>query len=51
MAGTKFKKMHGLGNDFIIFDVRGGAALPDKDVLSGLTERRTGIGCDQIADR
>ena len=48
MAGTKFKKMHGLGNDFIIFDVRGGAALPDKDVLSGLTERRTGIGCDQI---
>lgn len=45
---TEFKKMHGLGNDFIIFDIRNGVSLPTKKTLAALTERRTGVGCDQI---
>ena len=45
---TQFKKMHGLGNDFIVFDIREGDNLPEKEKLAALTERRTGIGCDQI---
>lgn len=46
---SEFLKMHGLGNDFIIFDWRG---LPRMDVpeeaARRLADRRLGIGCDQI---
>lgn len=44
----KFIKMHGLGNDFVIVDQRGGTPLPDKDRIAALTDRKTGIGCDQF---
>lgn len=44
----KFKKMHGLGNDFVVLDCRGGQALPEKSVIGALTDRKTGIGCDQF---
>ncbi len=44
----KFTKMHGLGNDFIIVDCRGGQVLPEKNVIGALTNRKTGIGCDQF---
>lgn len=41
-----FAKMHGLGNDFIVFDApRGGP--PSSTVLRRLADRRTGIGFDQ----
>ena len=42
-----FTKMHGLGNDFIVFDVAGPADLPSPAVLRRLADRRTGIGFDQ----
>lgn len=44
-----FTKMHGLGNDFVVLDARA-APLPDltRAFASGLAERRTGIGCDQL---
>lgn len=43
-----FLKMHGLGNDFIIFDARReDLALADEDVRA-LSDRRRGIGCDQL---
>lgn len=44
-----FIKMHGLGNDFIVLDDRGGK-LPalDQALVSRLCDRRTGIGCDQL---
>ena len=46
---TEFLKMHGLGNDFIIFDWRaGGPAAIGSAVASRLADRRLGIGCDQI---
>lgn len=45
---TAFKKMHGLGNDFVIVDARGGGPLPGREKIAALTDRHTGIGCDQF---
>lgn len=42
-----FTKMHGLGNDFIVFEVPAGSELPPPDVVRRLANRRTGIGFDQ----
>jgi diaminopimelate epimerase len=42
-----FTKMHGLGNDFIVFDAPAEAALPSAADLRGLADRHTGIGFDQ----
>jgi diaminopimelate epimerase len=42
-----FTKMHGLGNDFIIFDAPSDAAVPSPEVMRKLGDRRTGIGFDQ----
>jgi diaminopimelate epimerase len=40
-----FTKMHGLGNDFLIFEA--GAVLPDAAQWRALADRHTGIGFDQ----
>ncbi len=49
---TEFLKMHGLGNDFIVFDARDPAnAVPDnisRTAARRLADRHFGIGCDQI---
>ncbi|HEY2403558.1 MAG TPA: diaminopimelate epimerase [Steroidobacteraceae bacterium] len=42
-----FTKMHGSGNDFIVFDWLAGHALPSAEQLKKLGNRRTGIGFDQ----
>jgi diaminopimelate epimerase len=42
-----FTKMHGLGNDFIVFDAAGPESLPAASELRRLADRRTGIGFDQ----
>jgi diaminopimelate epimerase len=42
-----FTKMHGAGNDFIVFDSPAGQALPPAEQLRKLANRRTGIGFDQ----
>jgi diaminopimelate epimerase len=42
-----FTKMHGLGNDFIVFDAAAPDAVPAPAVLRALADRRTGIGFDQ----
>jgi len=41
-----FTKMHGLGNDFIVFDAPPGGA-PSREALRALADRHTGIGFDQ----
>ncbi|MGE0114880.1 MAG: diaminopimelate epimerase [Steroidobacteraceae bacterium] len=41
-----FTKMHGLGNDFIVFEASD-TELPDAERLRQLADRRTGIGFDQ----
>ena len=42
-----FTKMHGLGNDFIVFELDEPSALPSTTELKRLARRRTGIGFDQ----
>ena len=42
-----FTKMHGLGNDFIVFDAQQPGEVPSAAALRRLADRRTGIGFDQ----
>lgn len=42
-----FTKMHGLGNDFMVFDAAPGSTLPSADQWRKLAHRHTGIGFDQ----
>jgi len=44
----RFLKMHGLGNDFVVFDARGQALALSGAQVRGLADRHTGIGCDQL---
>ncbi len=46
--GTPFRKMHGLGNDFAIFDAREGEIPMPEARVRLLADRRLGIGCDQL---
>lgn len=43
-----FHKMHGLGNDFVIFDAREETLAIDKVMARAIADRRTGAGCDQL---
>jgi diaminopimelate epimerase len=43
-----FHKMHGLGNDFAIFDAREEPLAMDEPLARAISDRRTGIGCDQL---
>lgn len=51
---SRFTKMHGLGNDFVIFDLRSEHELamtwqiPTSHAAPLIADRRRGIGCDQI---
>lgn len=47
MAVT-FHKMHGLGNDFVLLDLRHQDFQINAGVAAQLAERHTGIGCDQV---
>ncbi|MFM7707989.1 MAG: diaminopimelate epimerase [Gammaproteobacteria bacterium] len=42
-----FTKMHGLGNDFIVFEAADDAPLPDAAQWRRLADRHAGIGFDQ----
>lgn len=42
-----FTKMHGAGNDFIVFDRPAGMALPSAEQWRALADRHRGIGFDQ----
>jgi diaminopimelate epimerase len=44
-----FRKMHGLGNDFIVFDARTRPLVLRAEGARALADRRTGIGADTIA--
>ena len=47
-AQIAFKKMHGLGNDFIVLDGRDNPIMIDPKTMAAIASRKTGIGCDQI---
>jgi diaminopimelate epimerase len=48
MGKVPFLKMHGLGNDFVVLDARGGAIAVGAAGARALADRHTGIGCDQL---
>lgn len=43
-----FIKMHGLGNDFVIFDARKKPLALNAAKVKRIADRRLGIGCDQV---
>ncbi|HJR83242.1 MAG TPA: diaminopimelate epimerase [Sphingomicrobium sp.] len=43
-----FHKMHGLGNDFVIFDAREEPLSMDEPLARAVSDRKTGVGCDQL---
>ena len=45
---TAFLKMHGLGNDFVVFDARRGRIALNAASAKALADRRFGVGCDQV---
>ena len=45
---TAFLKMHGLGNDFVVFDGRKGRIPLEPALARAVADRRLGIGCDQV---
>jgi diaminopimelate epimerase len=47
--GLRFLKMHGLGNDFVVVDARGGANPVTPAVARALGDRHRGVGFDQLA--
>jgi diaminopimelate epimerase len=50
MSELSFIKMHGLGNDFVVIDARGGDVALDSARVRAIAERRTGVGCDQLLE-
>src|SRR5207237_3631245 len=48
MPHIPFRKMHGLGNDFVVLDRRRDSVVIDAATARALADRRTGIGCDQL---
>jgi diaminopimelate epimerase len=43
-----FSKMHGTGNDFVVLDATRARFVPTPGLLRRLTDRRFGVGCDQV---
>jgi diaminopimelate epimerase len=50
MAGATipFRKMNGLGNDFVVVDARAAPVRPRPEVIARLADRANGIGFDQL---
>lgn len=48
MTKLKFKKMHGLGNDFVVIDSRSNKVQLSSDQITAIADRRRGVGCDQL---
>jgi diaminopimelate epimerase len=47
--GLRFRKMHGLGNDFVVIDARGRADPVSPALARRLGDRHRGVGFDQLA--
>jgi diaminopimelate epimerase len=43
-----FSKMHGLGNDFVVFDCTREPLELSAEQSRAIADRRFGVGCDQI---
>ena len=43
-----FRKMNGLGNDFVVLDARAQPLVISENAAKAIADRKTGIGCDQL---
>ncbi|MDF0599380.1 diaminopimelate epimerase [Psychromarinibacter sp. C21-152] len=48
-SSLAFMKMHGLGNDFVVVDRRGGGPAVSEALARALGDRHRGVGFDQLA--
>ncbi|MGO1119604.1 diaminopimelate epimerase [Rhodovibrionaceae bacterium A322] len=48
MSNRPFRKMHGLGNDFVIVDARQSPFPLSSQQAAAIADRRQGVGCDQL---
>ncbi|MSP42017.1 MAG: diaminopimelate epimerase [Alphaproteobacteria bacterium] len=48
MSGVSFFKMHGLGNDFVIIDLRRQQLALDSSRVQRITDRHRGVGADML---
>ncbi len=48
MAPLPFRKMHGLGNDFVVLDARAQDLSITPGRAAAISDRRFGVGCDQF---
>lgn len=44
----RFNKMHGLGNDFVVFDTLTQHVRLSTALIAQLADRKLGVGCDQV---
>jgi diaminopimelate epimerase len=47
-APTHFRKMNGLGNDFVVIDARMHPITITEPFARAIADRKTGVGCDQL---
>ncbi len=48
LSGLPFRKMNGLGNDFVVIDLRRSKARMTPDAARTIADRTQGAGCDQV---
>jgi len=48
MSTVTFRKMHGLGNDFVVLDARSAPLPLSRAQAAAIADRHTGVGCDQL---
>ncbi|GFO83455.1 MAG: hypothetical protein A49_30820 [Methyloceanibacter sp.] len=47
-SSHSFRKMNGLGNDFVVIDRRADALDLPAETVRAIADRETGVGCDQL---
>jgi len=48
LSAIPFRKMNGLGNDFVVLDARSRRLAISETQAKAIADRKTGIGCDQL---
>ena len=48
VMGRPFRKMNGIGNDFVVVDARAEPFAPTPEQVQAIADRSRGIGCDQL---
>ena len=47
-GSTSFRKMNGLGNDFVVIDARVHPLALKASEIAAIADRSRGVGCDQV---